>query len=94
MLRYAAELRRAHPEVLRVIWFGSWITGTPTPGSDVDLCVVLRSSDRPFRDRIPDFLPASFPVGIDLFPATEEEIEALPERSPGLAAAIALGREV
>ncbi len=82
------------PEVIRVIWFGSWIVGRPTPGSDVDLCVVLTQSDRPFRDRIPEYLPGAFPVGVDLFPFTKSEFDRLATASPELYAAISSGCEV
>ena len=42
---YVTQLYQAHAEIEQVIWFGSWITGIPTPGSDVDLCLVVSSSD-------------------------------------------------
>ena len=63
-----------HPEVEEVVLFGSVVAGTPVPGSDVDLLLVLTSSDRPFRDRIPLFLPSGFPVAMDVFPYTRDEI--------------------
>lgn len=90
----AARLRAEHPEVVRVLWFGSWVTGRPTPGSDVDLCLILSASDKPLRDRAADFLPVGFPVGIDLFAYTQAELERLRETSPGWHAAIHSGREV
>ena len=86
--------RREHPSIRRVIWFGSWVGGLPSPGSDVDLCIVLADSDKPMRERIPDFLPVGFPVGIDLFPYTEREFDALAERSPAWHHAILAGRDV
>jgi hypothetical protein len=30
---YVAGLRTAHPEVEKVMWFGSWINGLQTPGA-------------------------------------------------------------
>jgi hypothetical protein len=48
----------------------------------VDLCLVLRESDRPFRERIPQFLPNGFPVGLDLFPYTVQELDRLRDESP------------
>lgn len=92
--KYAAELRERHPEVKRVIWFGSWVNGIPTPRSDVDLCVVLTHSEKRIRDRIPDYLPRGFPTGVDLFPYTESELERLRADSPSWYAAISKGREV
>jgi predicted nucleotidyltransferase len=88
---YVTQLRAMHPEVEAAIWFGSWVTGLPMPGSDVDLCLILSSSNKPMRDRIPDYLPVGFPVGIDLFVYTRAEFERLPEVSPTWYAAIASG---
>ncbi len=91
---FVAQTRKQHPEVERVIWFGSWVTGMPTPGSDVDLCLILSSSDKPVRERIPDYLPLGFPVGIDLFAYTREEFERLRDSSPGWYAAINSGTDM
>jgi predicted nucleotidyltransferase len=77
-----------------VIWFGSWVTGLPTPASDVDLCLILSSSDKLPRDRIPDYLPLGFPTGIDLFAYTKEEFERLQHSNPGWYGAIISGMEV
>ena len=75
----------------RIIWFGSRVNGTPAPGSDVDVCVVLSTSSRPVRDRVGDYLPFGFPVGFDLFPYTEAELERLKNERPSWYAAISLG---
>ena len=75
----------------RIIWFGSRVNGTPTPSSDVDVCVVLAGSSRPVRDRVGDYLPFGFPVGIDLFPYTEVELERLNSEHPSWCAAIRSG---
>ena len=73
---YAARLLAAHPEVEEIIVFGSFANGTWAPGSDLDIFVVLSHSETPVRERIPDLLPGTFPVGVDLFPYTREEIAA------------------
>jgi predicted nucleotidyltransferase len=70
----AHELAARHPEVEEVILFGSVAWGTPVPGSDVDLLLVLSGSDRPFPDRIARYVPSAFPVGVDVFPYTRAEI--------------------
>ena len=75
----------------RIIWFGSRVNGTPTPGSDVDVCVVISGSSRPVRDRIGDYLPFGFPVGVDLFPYTEAELARLEREHPSWHAAITSG---
>ena len=78
---YAARLLAAHPEVEEIIVFGSFADGTWAPGSDLDVFVVLSGSAKRVRDRIPALLPGAFPVGVDLFPFTREEIAA---RTPSL----------
>jgi predicted nucleotidyltransferase len=90
----AAKLRREHPEIQRILWFGSWVTGRPVPASDCDLCVVLESSDKPFRDRIPDYLPDRFPLDLDIFPYTREEFDRLAVDLPGWHRQIASGWEI
>ena len=89
--RWARHVTETRPEVRRIIWFGSRVHGTPTPGSDVDVCVVLSESCRPFRDRIGDYLPFGFPVGLDLFPYTEEEMARLKSEHPSWYEAIRTG---
>jgi predicted nucleotidyltransferase len=91
---YAAQLRRQHPEVERLIWFGSWVNGLPSPGSDVDLCLVVSSADKSPRDRVSEYLPLGFPVGVDLCVYTRSEFEQLPTRSPGWYQAITSGIEI
>jgi len=73
---YAARLLDACPEVEEIVVFGSFANGNYAPGSDLDLCIVLNHSDKSIRDRIPDYLPGAFPVGVDLFPYTREELNA------------------
>ncbi|OHB63675.1 MAG: hypothetical protein A2Y77_13285 [Planctomycetes bacterium RBG_13_62_9] len=74
---WAAELRKRRPEVQKVGLFGSYATDTYGPRSDADLLIILRASDKPFRDRIPEFLPAGLSVPCDVFPYTTDEIESL-----------------
>lgn len=88
---WARRIGERRSEVRRIIWFGSRVTGTPAPGSDVDVCVVLADADRPFRNRIGDYLPYGFPVGVDLFPYTVAELERLRSERPSWYAAISSG---
>lgn len=76
-------LAASHPELEEVILFGSVASGTPVPGSDVDLLLILSSSDQPFLDRIPAFLPAGLPVAVDIFPYTRDEIERMKRDNNG-----------
>ena len=72
-----ARSLRSLPEVERVLAFGSFVKGESVPGSDVDLLIILRDSPKPFLDRIPDYLPGRFPVGVDVFPYTGDEIDRM-----------------
>ena len=94
VLEYAVALRSAHPEIRSIRWFGSWPKETASPGSDVDICILVDRSEKRPRDRIVDFLPRTFPVGIDLFIYTEEELRRLRAEHPSMAMAIAEGVEV
>ena len=91
---FAAEVRAAHPELRRMRWFGSWITGGWSLGSDVDLCIVVDHSFRPVRERTVDYRPRVFPVGIDLFIYTEDELERLRTEHPSFARAMDAGVEI
>jgi predicted nucleotidyltransferase len=91
---YILELRSRHPEIVRVIWFGSWVSGLPSPGSDVDLCLIVSASDKIPRDRVSDYLPLGFPVGVDLVVYAQDEFERLRKSSPGWYAAITSGIEL
>ena len=91
---YAREVRNGHPEIHSIRWFGSWARGDAGVGSDVDLCIIVNRSDKPRRDRIMDFLPRIFPVGIDLFVYTLTEFDALGTEHPSMRKAIDAGLEV
>lgn len=73
---WAARLLQDHPEVEEVVVFGSFAEGRWAPGSDLDVFLLLeRSAHASVRDRVPDYLPGAFPVGVDLFPFTRGEVE-------------------
>lgn len=88
---WAERIGAQRSEVRRIVWFGSRVNGIPTPGSDVDVCLVLTCSDKPFRDRAADYLPLGFPVGLDLFPYTVDELDQLRRDHPSWHRAITAG---
>ena len=71
------ELASRHPEIERALLFGSLATGGAVPGSDADLLIILKSSDRPFLDRIPVYTPEGCRIGIDVFPYTGAEVQRM-----------------
>lgn len=73
---YAGLLAR-RAEVRSAYLCGSWAKGTYTAGSDVDLVIII-DDDCPAaglspRERVPSYLPDSFPTGLDLFVYSESE---------------------
>jgi predicted nucleotidyltransferase len=88
---WAERIGAQRSEVRRIVWFGSRVNGNPTPGSDVDVCLVLTCADKPFRDRAADYLPLGFPVGLDLFPYTVDELDQLRRDHPSWHRAITAG---
>lgn len=90
---YVRRITVLHPEIEEVVLFGSMASGTPVPGSDVDLLLVLSDADLPFLARIPQFLPSGFPVGVDVFPYTCDEVERMKrDRSGWILSALRQGR--
>ena len=73
---YASRLFSDRDDVDEIVVFGSFAEGNWAPGSDLDVFIVLTHASKPVRDRIPDLLPGPFPVGVDLFPYTREEMTA------------------
>lgn len=88
---WAEGIGARRSEVSRIVWFGSRVNGIPSPGSDVDVCLVLARSAKPFRERAADYLPLGFPVGLDLFPYTVEELERLRRDHPSWHRTITVG---
>jgi predicted nucleotidyltransferase len=74
---YAAWLLQSRPEVEEMVVFGSFADGSYAPGSDLDVFLLLSRSEKAVWDRVPDYLPGVFPVGIDLFPYTRSEVDSL-----------------
>jgi predicted nucleotidyltransferase len=73
--RFVAACRQ-RDDILAVVLFGSLAEGGFGVGSDVDLLLILRESQYPFLDRVPLYQPDRFPVDVDVFPYTWEEIQA------------------
>jgi uncharacterized protein len=74
---WARSLKNKYPEIEKIGLFGSYATDTYHPGSDADIIIVLKQSDKAFLDRIEQFIPESLSVGVDVFPYTEREISAM-----------------
>ena len=77
-LRNAARmLSERHPEIERIVLFGSLARGDAVPGSDADLLIVVSHSDEAFLERTMRYRPTGVDVGVDVVAYTREELAAL-----------------
>ena len=77
---WAGEVRRQRPEVVRIGVFGSLLRDDWGVGSDADVVIIVRSSDRPMMERPVEFDFRAIPVGVDLLVYTLDEWEAVAAR--------------
>jgi predicted nucleotidyltransferase len=71
----ARRIAASDPNVVRVILFGSFTRNEYGPRSDLDLLVILNSSDRPARERAACYLRHVPPFPMDLLVITQPELE-------------------
>lgn len=70
------ELHARHPEIERILLFGSFARGGGGPRSDLDLVIIVSETPLSPRDRLPHYAPASARP-IDLFVYRRDEVEAM-----------------
>lgn len=71
---WAAVQKQSHPEILSIGVFGSYARGDFSPGSDVDLLIIVRDSDEPrWYMRAIGFDTSSLSPPVDVFVYTEAE---------------------
>lgn len=78
--RWAADVVQQRQDVVRIGYFGSYARGDWGVGSDVDLIIVVASSDQPFLRRAATWDMIELPVPADLLVYTEEEWHMLRQR--------------
>jgi len=90
---WEAGLREKFPEIMRVGCFGSYARDTYAPGSDLDILIEVTATPHARRaDRAARYLPDTFPVPIELFVYTTDELRRL--RREGSAFIGAVDRDV
>lgn len=82
LLRYMERVTGEYPEVIGIVLYGSFAKGNFTPLSDVDILLVLKSSDRSILERISDFIDPYFPFSIDVIPYTLKELKHIFKTRP------------
>ncbi len=75
--RWVKEAVRLHPDALLIGYFGSYARADWGVGSDLDLVIVVESSDLPFERRSTEWDTTSLPVPVDVLVYTRAEWEAL-----------------
>ena len=75
--RWAGEVVRRRPDILRIGYIGSYARGDWGVGSDLDLIIILKQCGRPFWKRAAEWDVTSLPVPADVLVYTEEEWEAM-----------------
>lgn len=77
----ARSMRERHPEVRRVLLFGSFARGGGGPRSDLDLVVIVDDTELPPRERAAHYAPLSARP-LDLFVYTRDEVRRLAATTP------------
>ena len=75
--RWAENVVQQRQDVVRIGYFGSYARGDWGVGSDLDLLVVVESSDQPLQRRAGTWDMIELPVPTDLLVYTEEEWQLL-----------------
>ncbi len=71
--KWNIRIRNSCPGFLRAGYFGSYARGTWGFGSDLDLVIILKSSNKAFIERTAGLYPDECPVPVDLLVYTEKE---------------------
>lgn len=71
--RWARQQAGAHPELIRLGYFGSYARGDWGVGSDLDLIAIVNHTDRPFAERGLDWDLSALPVPAEILIYTETE---------------------
>jgi predicted nucleotidyltransferase len=87
--RWAKKAVQQRPEVLQIGYFGSYARGDWGVGSDLDLIIILKNSEKTFDMRASEWDTADIPVPTDVLVYTQEEWQKRPGfLSPRLTAEI------
>lgn len=78
---WAQRVAEAHPDVIKIGYFGSYARGDWGVGSDVDLFIIVSHSPVPRYERPSRFDATTLPVPADVWVYTGEEWEERRARS-------------
>jgi predicted nucleotidyltransferase len=78
---WADKTVKSRKDLLRIGYFGSYARGDWGVGSDLDLIVIIKSSNQPFVRRASEWDVTTLPVPADLLVYTEEEWQTLSQQT-------------
>jgi len=78
--RWAAQVARDRPDVLKIGYFGSFARGDWGVGSDLDLVIIVDKSGKPFELRATEWDTLELPVHTDVLVYTREEWQSLSQQ--------------
>ncbi len=72
----ARKLGEEDSNILKIILFGSLAERRGTPGSDTDILIILKTDDKVFINRIPEWREKfHLNFQVEVFPYTERELD-------------------
>jgi predicted nucleotidyltransferase len=90
------KIKRNHPEVVKIILFGSFAENNYTPYSDIDIAIIVEKTSKNFVLRQDDFIDyfknLNFDVNILVY--TQNEIEKLKKENNKFVKEILQGKEL
>ena len=85
--RWAKKAIQKRKDILNIGYFGSYALGNWGVGSDLDIVIILDSSEQPFERRGAEWDTTELPVPTDVLVYTKEEWELMKKRkSPFISA--------
>jgi len=78
--RWANEVGQHQEDIQKIGYFGSYARGNWGVGSDLDVVIVVRSSEQPFERRALEWDLTKFPVPVDVLVYTEKEWQYLTQQ--------------
>jgi len=81
VIQWADQLAKMRDDIIRIGYFGSYATNNWGVGSDLDIIIIVKDSDKPFQKRSVDWDTTELPVSADVLTYTKEEWENLDKQS-------------
>ena len=79
--QWAEKVNREREGILRIGYFGSYAKGNWGVGSDLDLVIIVKSSELPFHRRAIEWDTMELPVPTDVVVYTEAEWQRLDQQT-------------